>query len=229
VAGSGYDAVLPVACHFDAVPVNMYAAEATVGGGYYRGSGEGVITIFDPSLGFTTGGGWFTWPGSAEPGTGYPGDRTNLGYTAKYNKNGTRLQGNLLLIRHLPDGSSYRVKISAQSGLALGEDPGVPMGWAIFSGQCTYREPGWSQYSGNYTFVVYVEDRGEPGTSVDRIWIEIKDAEGQIVPVMSMAREAITHTVTLSGGNLVVPHTRGRREKGGKPAGRGLAFSALAP
>ena len=30
--------------------------------GYYTGFGEDVLVVFDPSLGFTTGGGQFFWP-----------------------------------------------------------------------------------------------------------------------------------------------------------------------
>ena len=71
-----------------------------------------MFTVYDPSLGFTTGGGWFHWPES--------GERTNFGYTMKYNKKGTNVMGSLLLIRHMPDGSIFRVKSNAIEGLALG-------------------------------------------------------------------------------------------------------------
>ena len=55
--------------------------------------------------GFTTGGGYFYWPGTEDTETGYPGDRTNFGFNAKYLQNGSP-QGNLLVIRHLADGLS---------------------------------------------------------------------------------------------------------------------------
>ena len=45
VTGSGYDAVLPVTCSFDAVPVNTYAVEVTVDGGYYDGYNEDVLVV----------------------------------------------------------------------------------------------------------------------------------------------------------------------------------------
>jgi cysteine-rich repeat protein len=79
VTGTGYNAELPVTCSFNNVPVNTYSANVTVNySGYYSGSNEDVLVVFDPSLGFTTGGGWFYWPGTDDPGNGYPGDRTNL-------------------------------------------------------------------------------------------------------------------------------------------------------
>ena len=124
----------------------------------------------------------------------------------KYNKKGQNVQGSLLLIRHLPDDSIYRVKSNALYGLALGDDPSIPMGWASFSGKATYLEPGWPEPLGNYEFVVYVEDRNEPGAGVDRFWIEVKDQNRYIVPVMSMEREATDNTVEIEGGNIAVPH-----------------------
>ncbi len=184
---------------FDKVPVNTYVVHVTVGGGYYSGEGEDVLVVYDPSLGFTTGGGWFYWPGTANEETGYPGDKTNFGFTMKYNKKATNIQGSLLLIRHLPDDTIYRVKSNALDGLALGEDSSVPMGWASFSGKSTYKEPSWTDPKGNFQFTAYVEDRNEPGTDVDRFWIEV-------VSGLSLPREAVANAVELGGGNIVVPH-----------------------
>jgi hypothetical protein len=187
-----YSAVLTVSCGFSDVPVNTYAAEVAVSGGYYTGGGEDVLVVYDPSLGFTTGGGWFYWPGTS--------DRTNFGYTMKYNKKGTKPKGSLLLIRHLADGSIYRVKSNAIDGLALGD--GGTFGWASFSGKSTYQEPGWAEPIGNHRFVVYVEDRDEHGTGVDRFWIEVDGG-------MSMSSPAEANAIEIEGGNIVVPHGGG--------------------
>jgi hypothetical protein len=184
---------------FDGVPVNTYTVQVNVAGGYYNGADEDVLVVYDPSLGFTTGGGWFYWPGTGDAETGYPGDRTNFGYTMKYNKNGKNVQGNLLLIRHLPDDTIYRVKSNALYGLALGEDSKVPLGWATFSGKSTYQEPGWPEPVGNHEFIVYVEDRNEPGVGIDRFWIEVNGG-------LALPREAVDNATELQGGNLVVPH-----------------------
>jgi hypothetical protein len=184
---------------FDGVPVNTYAVQVTVGGGYYVGASEDVLLVYDPSLGFTTGGGWFYWPDTANGEIGYPGDKTNFGYTIKYNKKATKVQGSLLLIRHLADGTIYRVKSNALYGLALGQDKKVPMGWASLSGKSTYQEPTWLEPIGNYEFMVYVEDRNEPGTGVDRFWIEV-------IGGLALPREATEYAVEIGGGNIVVPH-----------------------
>jgi hypothetical protein len=79
------------------------------------------------------------------------------------------------------------------------------LGWASFSGKSAYLEPGCPEPIGNYEFLVYAEDRDEPGTGVDRFWIEVKDKYRAIVPVMSMSRDATDNAVELQGGNIAVP------------------------
>lgn len=198
IDGDGYDTVRRFSCTFSEIAVNTYSAQAEVTGNYYHGSAEDVLVVYDPSLGFTTGGGWFSWPGT--------NDHTNFGFTMKYNKKGDNLQGSLLLIRHLPDGTIYRMKSSALYGLSLGQDLTIPMGWASFSGKGTYLEPGWPEPVGNYEFLVYLEDRNEPGTGVDSFWIEVVDKDRIIEPDLSIYRPASTFTEPIQGGNLVVPH-----------------------
>ncbi|MEA2023364.1 MAG: FG-GAP-like repeat-containing protein [Actinomycetota bacterium] len=195
VTGGGYDAILPVVCTFDAVPVNTYTVEVTVDGGYYDGYNEDVLVVYDPSLGFTTGGGWFYWPGTD--------DKTNFGYTMKYNKKGTKVSGSFLMIRHMDDGSKYRVKSNALYGLAIGEAGDV--GWASFSGKATYLEPGWEDPIGNHEFVVYVEDHDQTGAD-DRFWLEMHDKKKNVIPSLSMDRDASDNTEAVDGGNIVVPH-----------------------
>jgi len=202
VNGADYDATLTLTCEFDDVPVNTYAVQVTFDGGYYTGSGEDVVVIYDPSLGFTTGGGTFLWPGTE--------DKTNFGYTMKYNKKATNIKGNLLLVRHLQDGTIYRVKSNALYGLALGEseDDGETFGWASFSGKSTYLEPGWDEpigNIGNHEFITYVEDHGEPGKNLDRIWIKVMN-QGNTIDVMSMDDPGANNAVVINGGNIVVPH-----------------------
>jgi hypothetical protein len=203
---SGYDGVQTVRCTFDSVPVNTYTAVVSVGGNYYTGGAEDALTVFDPSLGFTTGGGWFYWPGSDDTASGYPGDKTNFGYTMKYGKNGKNVKGNLLLIRHLADGQKYRIKSNALSGLAIGENAEVPYGWASFSGKSTYLEPGMPDPEGNHGFTAYVEDHNEPGSGPDRFWITTRAKDGSVIPAMSLSEPAPENTVAIDGGNIVAPH-----------------------
>jgi len=194
---TGYAKINTYACTFTTVEVNTYLVEANVVGDYYMGGpAEDVLVVYDPSLGFTTAGGWFYWPGTT--------DKTNFGYTMKYNKKGNHVQGSLLLIRHAPEGN-YRIKSNALYGLALGEfeDIGQFVGWASFSGKCTYMEPGWIEPEGNHVFLVYVEDWSDPGAGLDRIWFDVDGDEENL----SMTSPAAEHLVVLNSGNIVVPHT----------------------
>jgi hypothetical protein len=203
----GYNSRQPFICSFEKVPVNTYSVDVNVEREYYTGYGEDVMVVYDPGLGFATGGGWFYWPGSADEETGYPGDKTNFGFTMKYNKKSTNVKGSLLLIRHLPNGTIYRVKSNALYGLAIGnEDDGEAYGWASFSGKATYKEPGWLEPEGNHEFLVYVEDHNEPGSGADLFWIEVRDKNGDVIEIMSMDRPGNENTVAIQGGNLVVPH-----------------------
>ncbi len=206
LSGFDYNEILTVTCSFDDVPVNTYTATATlVPNGsaefFYSGSNEDVLVVFDPSLGFTTGGGHFDWPGT--------GDRTNFGYTMKYNKKQTTIQGSLLVIRHLPDGSKYRIKSNALYGLSIGSE--FDYGWASFSGRNTYLDPSMVEPQGNHEFLVYVEDYGEPGAGIDRFWLRIFDKDDDVIVDISMDKPATTNAETIVGGNIVVPHKTGGR------------------
>jgi hypothetical protein len=197
-----YGATLTLDCDFSGVPVNTYTAGAAVSGGYYTGTGEDVLVVYDPDLGFSTGGGRFDWPDT--------GDRTNFGYTMKYSKRGSNVKGTLLLIRHLPDGSKYRIKSNALYGLALGRAGGSePYGWASFSGKATYLAPGMIEAEGNHEFTAYVEDRGQPGAGADRFWLQVRDKDGNLIAELSLSPDARTNAIPLSAGNIVVPYAGG--------------------
>ncbi len=186
--GSGYDGFKIFNCPFNNVEVNTYDVMVTVNGEYYNtGTCESVLVVYDPSLGFTTGGGKFLWDS----------DMTNFGYTMKYNKKAQNVQGSLLMIRHTAEGI-YRVKSNALYGLALSPATS-PFGYATFSGKSTYLEPG-SDNKGGVVFKVYVEDNNEPGKGADRFWIQVTGG-------ISMPSTAAANAVTITGGNIVVPHT----------------------
>jgi len=205
LSGSEYTAVLAVTCDFSGAPVNTYSVNVTIDGNYYTGAAEDVVTVYDPSLGFATGGGWFYWPDTM--------DKTNYGFTMKYGKNGRNVKGNLLLIRHLADGTNHRFKSNALGGLAVGESGDPSFGWASFNGKGTYRAPGWDDAVGNHEFTTYVEDHGEPGSGADRVWIQVLDKDDLVVPGLSIDPQATDNAVLINGGNIVVPHTN---SSGGK-------------
>jgi hypothetical protein len=229
--GEGYGQVILFECVFDEVPVNTYEVLAEVDGlsditRFYAGFDEAVLVVYDPSLGFTTGGGWFYWPGTCdeiEEGVcdpdGYPGDKTNFGYNMKYNKPRTNVQGNLLLMRHTETDETHKVKSNRLDGLAIGdgEDAAGDYGWAAISGKSNYRPPGSDESEGNHPFLLYVEDHRDQGCNqdpTDEFWIEVKDPDGNVIlevngPDSDPAGE---DTATdgddepIECGNIFVPH-----------------------
>ena len=219
--GAGYDQEAVFECAFDNVPVNTYEILAEVDGlsdttRYYLGADEGVFVVYDPNLGFTTGGGWFYWPGTEDKD--YPGDKTNFGFNMKYNKKQTRIQGGMLLMRHTITGETYKVKSNALNGLSIGEgeDGAGGYGWAAFSGKSTVREPGIDT-EGNHTFLIYIEDHGERGCNqnpADEFWIEVKERNGAVVLELNGldADPAGSGAATdgddepIECGNIFVPH-----------------------
>ena len=160
-----------------------------------RGGDTDAFTVFDPSLGFATGGGTFN----------LDGDRVNFGFTMKYTKSGTNLQGNLIAVRHHPDGTVSRIKSNSLGGLALSEASGC--GIAQFNGKATYST--WNSSindyvnTGNNTFYVYGKDCNNPGTGLDYIWI---DGPGNL----DMPGNGETGKQQLTGGNIAVPHKPAR-------------------
>ena len=191
-AGSGYAVKTFTCTNGGSMPVGTYDVTASVTGAYYAGVGYDGFTVYDPSLGFATGGGWFYWPGTS--------DKTNFGFTMKYNKGGANLQGSLLVIRHNSDGTISRIKSNALSGLALQNIGGC--GIATFSGKATYTTwiSGAYVTTGGNTFSVYAEDCNNPGTGIDALWVR---SVGNLV----LPTPAPSNKVQIGGGNIVVPHT----------------------
>ncbi len=198
VEGTGYEGVKTFTCTNSApLAVDTYDVIALVDGDYYIGESYDGFTVYDPSLGFASGGGWFYWPGTTE--------KTTFGFTMKYNKKAKNVQGNLLIIRHHADGTISRLKSNALDGLAIKNSNGC--GIATFSGKATYMtwdseaNEGLGGYvnTGGNPFSVYVEDCNQPGTGVDRFWVRSVDK-------LMMAKPASTNAVTIGGGNIVVPH-----------------------
>jgi uncharacterized repeat protein (TIGR02543 family) len=195
--------------HQGELAVECYMTIASLQNEYFDANdAEDVLVVYDPSLGYTTGGGWFEWP--------VTGEKTNFGYTMKYNKKAKNIQGGLLLIRHNDDDSVYRIKSNALYGLAMG-DTGTGGGWASFSGKCIYGWPadGEMENAGGQEFMVYVEDWKDPGVGEDQFWFTVICGDNVPYDAQGFGLDkdgdltSLGETATLSGGNIVVPHASG--------------------
>jgi hypothetical protein len=168
-------------------PVNVYEVTLNIGGNHYTGSGTTAFTVFDPSSGFVSGGGW-----TINPNTGY---RANYGVNVKYLRNGNA-QGSVLYIEHRPDGD-YKVKsnsLNSSGGLAILPITGGMEAQA--AGKATFTVNGIG--AGNYSFITRLIDKGTPGTN-DQFGLKLIDPAGQVVSAFTFGPQ------TLGGGNNQVP------------------------
>jgi hypothetical protein len=171
-------------CSLSSVAVNVYTLTVSVNNGYYVGSATTVVTVFDPSLGFTTGGGWIL----------HNGVRANFGFNAKYLKSG-QIQGSMLYVEHRASGDVI-AKSNSMGSLSIIKPtpPATAPYTAYLQGKAT------DNGVGNYSFMVSAIDYGTPGTS-DRFGLQLNDPSGAVVPDLTF------QPITLGGGNIVVPHS----------------------
>jgi hypothetical protein len=164
---------------FSNVPVNVYDVRITVGGNYYAGAASSVLAVYDPSLGFTTGGGRVVREG---------GVVSEFGFNVKYLRNGNT-QGQMIFIEHR-GGGDMTVKSNAMDSLSIVNGAGG--GTAVILGRATLNGVG------NYRFRTIVLDNGEPGTN-DQFGLQVTNPAGEIVTDLTFS------PITLSGGNVQVP------------------------
>ena len=201
-AATGYATKTFACTNTASLPINTYEVTAAVTGDYYVAPNAfDAFTVYDPSLGFATGGGHTT----------IGGEKVNFGFTMKYNKSGTNLQGNFIAIRHHADGTVSRMKSNSLAGLAIQTNSTLGCGYATFSGKSTYStwdaalNGGLGGYvnTGNSSFTIYAEDCNNPGIGIDQIWVG-----GPELLRMSATSAGKTPLV---GGNITVPHTYGKK------------------
>jgi len=176
--GAASGSTLTVNCTFSNVPVGVYEVNIVVGGDYYTGGGSTVLTVFDPSLGFVSGGGWIV-----NPVTGYRG---NFGVNVKYLKNG-KAQGQIMYIEHRPNGD-LKVKSNAMQNVAILNNE------AQVTAKANYGEVG------NFVVIARVIDNGDPGKT-DKFGLKLLEPSGRVVSDLNF----LADPVLLGGGNNQVP------------------------
>lgn len=197
VTGTGYSATKPFTCTSPgAIPLGVYEVQVNVTGDYYTATYLDAFTVYDPSLGFATGGGWFL----------IGSDKVNFGFVTKYNKNGTNPQGSFIAVRHFADGTIARLKSNSLTGLAIAISNDC--GNAQISGKSTYTR--WDQTAngglgayvttGNNLFSASAWDCNNPGTGVDKIWIN------GVGDLKMSGTGSLANATVIGGGNVAVPH-----------------------
>lgn len=155
-SGGGVGATRTACFTLTNVPVNVYDVTLTINGNFYQGSGETVLVVYDPSLGFVTGGGHLI----------HNGYKATVGLNIKYLKSGNA-QGSLLYIEHRPTGNVV-VKSNNLGNMAIVGNEALPTGKATVNG------------AGNHTFIARIIDNGEPGFA-DRFGLRVTSPAGAIL------------------------------------------------
>ena len=156
LSGGGVGATRTACVTLNNVPVNVYDVSLTINGNFYQGTGHTVLTVFDPSLGFVTGGGQLI----------HNGFKATIGVNVKYLKS-DKAQGSLLFIEHRPTGDVV-VKSNAIGTMAIVANEAKPTGKATVNG------------IGNHSFIARVIDNGDPG-STDRFGLRVTSPSGSIL------------------------------------------------
>jgi hypothetical protein len=198
VTGSGYTRYAPWTCTTTTgLAADTWDVTITVGPtgtqSFYAEATSTVIQVTDPSLGFSTGGGWYTDAN---------GDRVNFGFMAKatVNNRKTVYQGSLLAILHKANGDEIRIKSNVFDGYSIGS--GSSSNTTTFTGKANYSVNGLSD--GNYTFTGYGQDNGTPGAGVDLFGLYLARAGNEIGTSATLSGLAGS-ALPLKGGNIQVP------------------------
>jgi hypothetical protein len=155
-SGGGVGATRTACVTLNNVPVNVYDVSLTINGNFYQGTGDTVLVVYDPSLGFVAGGGHLI----------HNGIKASVGVNIKYLKNGNA-QGSLLYIEHRPTGNVV-VKSNAIGSMAIVANEAIPTGKATINGV------------GNNSFIARVIDNGELG-STDRFGLRVTNPAGALL------------------------------------------------
>ena len=141
----------------------IYTVTLTVTDGCNSVSESLVVVIYDPTAGFTSGGGWFVPDNESFINRIAVTDtvsKANFGFIVKYKKGADNPDGNLEFRYRAGD-----IDLRSQD-----------MDWLVVQSTTKVRFKGKATINGNdelHTFKVTAEDKGEPGASLDTFCIEI--------------------------------------------------------
>lgn len=172
---------------------------------YTRNSSDdnNIITVAKPLNDFISGSGFIKLTRSAGEKAGSPGSKANFGFSVKFNKKGTNLQGNMNVMVRSGD-KTYQLKGNNMTSLVA-----QPGGKAIFNGKASIQDISDPlnpiAVDGNATLQLVMTDRGEPGTT-DSIGITIWNKSGGLWFSSNWDGSKTVET-TLGGGNIVVKGT----------------------
>jgi hypothetical protein len=130
------------------VAVNVYDMQWRITGNYYQGQADSVLAIYDPSLGFVTGGG--TVLDNAVP--------AEFAMNVKYLKSGN-IQGGMIYIEHRQSGDVV-VKTNSLTSLSV-------ISTAVLLSKATVNGVG------GYAIQATAIDNGTPGVNNDKFGLQV--------------------------------------------------------
>jgi large repetitive protein len=162
---------------FTGVPVNVYEVDFELHSDWYVASAvRSVVSVYDPSLGGTNGGGSIVH-------NGYP---ASFGFNVRYTRNGA--QGSFLYVEHRPTGD-YTVKSNVMKSLSIvGNQAIILTKNAVVNG------------IGNYSVRAVVVDNGSGPT--DQYGMTLYGPSNAVVSDEDFS----SAPATLTSGNIVVSH-----------------------
>jgi hypothetical protein len=165
------------------------------------------VTVAKPiASNFISGGGFLVLTSSGGLKPGDTGSKNNFGFSVRYNKSGTNLQGrvNTILRHRESDGvvHVYQIKGNVITSLAVNTGSGT----ASVNGKASIQDvtdpAATVAIDGNASLQITMTDKGEPGSS-DTIGITLWNKAGGLW-FSSDFVSGKTGEQLLSGGNLVV-------------------------
>jgi Bacterial Ig domain/Bacterial cadherin-like domain len=189
----------PVGCTISALTPDVYQVDVTIVSDWFTGGDIVSLLVFDPSLGFSTGGGTFVWPSDSSR---WAGSKTNFGFVGKQ-VNTKSWKGSILIVIHTSAGP-YVVKTNAFNGVTNGLSGGI--WYTSMTGKATYAVPTGSNPGcstgilkcGNFTVSISAQDKAEPGKGIDTFKAKL------LSPTNATLFDLAYQTIT--GGNIQVPH-----------------------
>ena len=151
-----------------------------------------MFTVYDPTAGFVTGGGWITSPAGAYLDDPSLGGKATFGFVSRYKKGA-----------NVPTGKT-QFKFNA-AGLDF---ESVSYEWLVVAGnKAQFKGTGTINGAGDYAFfLTAVDGDGNGGTGVDRFRIRIWDrtSGGLIYDSQVNAPDDADPATALGGGNIVI-------------------------
>jgi hypothetical protein len=182
------------------LPLGLYSVTAVAGNGCSQS--VAYFSVYDPTAGFVTGGGWITSPVGAYSADPTLTGKANFGFNAQYKK------GN-----NVPDGNT---EFQFQAGNLNFKSTSYGTGSLVIAGaKAIFQGTGTINGTGSYNFMISAIDGSiSGGGGVDKFRIKIQTAGGGVVYDNNVnASNNADPTTVLGGGSIVIHSTSNTKSR----------------